>query len=516
MKNRALQKKKLKKKMSSKTAAGRSTGKPESSKPKSAARSAKSGAGSNKSNHKKPTPTRTPSADTDTEDVTNFASAMRWLYHHTDFERQRVVHYNAKTFSLDRMRKLLATIGDPHNELKVVHVAGTKGKGSTCAMLASMLQACGYATGLYTSPHLIDLRERISINGQMISHSDLVDLFKLIINKAGDLAEEATFFEIMTAAALRYFADQAVDIVVLETGLGGRLDSTNVCKPLVCGLTHISLDHMNILGRDVATIAGEKAGIIKKGVPVISVEQDSAVSRVFEETAQQVGAPLEFTGRQIDFSFRFEANKELGPHTRVSVITPTSRWEHLPVPMKGEHQAHNCALALAMLDKLKAHGFTFPDDKVIAGLAATYLPGRMELVWSEPRVIVDGAHNGASIQALVRSLGAHIQYDSLIMIFGCGSDKDVNGMLKQVGLGADKVIFTKTKNNPRAVEPEDLSARFNELAGKMAQPAATLEDALKLAARAVTRDDLIVISGSFYLVGEAKKYFAELANRKKR
>ncbi|NJL30475.1 MAG: bifunctional folylpolyglutamate synthase/dihydrofolate synthase [Phycisphaerales bacterium] len=394
-------------------------------------------------------------------------------------------------------------------------MAGTKGKGSTCAMLAGMMQACGYAVGLYMSPHLVGHARTHQYQGQMIAHSDLTDLFKLIIAKAGALAEEATFFEILTAAALRYFADQAVDLVVLETGLGGRLDSTNVCKPLVCGLTHISMDHMNVLGRDITSIAAEKAGIIKKGVPVISVEQESGVARVFEETAQQVGATLEFTGRQIDFSFRFEANKELGPHTRVSVITPTSRWEHVPVPMKGEHQAHNCALALAMLDKLKVHGFTFPDDKVIAGLAVTTLPGRMELVWSEPRIIVDGAHNGASIQALVRSLGAHIQYDSLIMIFGCGSDKDVNGMLKQVGLGADKVIFTKTKNNPRAMEPEDLASRFNELAGKMAQPAPNLEEALKLAARAVTREDLIVIAGSFYLVGEAKKHFSELSHRKK-
>ena len=449
-------------------------------------------------------------------EITNYASALRWLYNHTDFERQRIIHYNAKTFSLERMKKLLALLGDPQNALKCVHVAGTKGKGSTVAMLASMLHACGYATGLYMSPHLIDLCERVSINGQMISHGDLTDLFKLMIQKAGPLAEEATFFEIMTAAAFRYFADQAVDLVVLETGLGGRLDSTNVCKPLVCGLTHISMDHMNVLGKDITSIAAEKAGIMKKGVPVISVEQESAVARVFEETAQQVGAPLEFTGRQIDFSYRFEANKELGPHTRVSVITNTSRWEHLPVPMRGEHQAHNCALALSMLDKLKTHGFHFPDDKVIAGLAATTLPGRMELVWSEPRIIVDGAHNGASIQALVRSLGAHIQYDSLIMIFGCGQDKDVNGMLKQVGLGADKVIFTKSKNNPRAMEPEDLVTRFNELAGKMAQPAPSLEEALKLAARAVTRDDLIVISGSFYLVGEAKKHFADLSQHKKR
>ncbi|MEX0775811.1 MAG: folylpolyglutamate synthase/dihydrofolate synthase family protein [Phycisphaeraceae bacterium] len=441
---------------------------------------------------------------------------MRWLHEHTDYERMRIVSYNSRTFSLDRMRRLLNLLGNPHEELKCVQVAGTKGKGSTCAMLASMLQACGYAVGLYTSPHLTDIRERIAINGQMINHADFTDLMKLIAAKSAALGEEASFFEILTAAALRYFADQAVDIVVLETGLGGRLDSTTVVTPLVCGMTHLSLDHTHILGRDLASIAREKAGIFKKNVPAISVEQESSVQRVFDEVAANSGTPLEYTGKQIDFSYRFEANRELGPHTRVSITTPTSRWEHLPVPLKGEHQALNCGLAMSMLDKLKAHGFHIPDDKVILGLAATHLPGRMEQVWHQPRIIVDGAHNGVSITALIRALGAHVQYDSLILIFGCAQDKDVNGMLKQVALGADKVIFTKARSNPRAMEPEELLARFNDLSGKMAQLAPTLEEAVRIASRAVSREDLIVVTGSFYLVGEAKKHFADLANQRKK
>ena len=439
--------------------------------------------------------------------ITNYQTALRWLYAHTDYERLRIVAYNNRTFSLDRMRKLLDLVGTPHEEIKCVQVAGTKGKGSTCTMLASMLQACGYTVGLYTSPHLIDLRERIMINGQMISHADLTDLLKTIAAAEEKLGENnpLTFFEILTAAALRYYADQAVDICVLETGLGGRLDSVTVCTPLVCGLTHISYDHMNILGRDLGAIAREKAGILKKGVPGVSVEQEAAVTRVFEEVAQQTGAPLEFTGKQIDFSYRFEANRELGPHTRVCLTTPTSRWEHLPVPLRGEHQAHNCGLALAMLDKLKAHGFICPEDRVIAGLAGTYIPGRMEQVWNEPRVIVDGAHNAASIHALIRSLGAHVAYDSLVVIFGCAQDKDINGMLKQLVLGADKVIFTRARTNPRAAEPEELLGKFNDLSGKMAQIAHTLEDALALANRAVSREDLIVITGSFYLVGRVQE-----------
>lgn len=448
--------------------------------------------------------------------INNYQTALRWLYNHVDYERMRIVPYNTRTFNLERMRKLLGHLGNPHQELKCVQVAGTKGKGSTCTMLASMLQACGYTVGLYTSPHLVDMRERIQINGQMISHADLTDLLKLLASLEDKFGEnQPSFFELMTAAALRYYADQAVDIVVLETGLGGRLDSTTIVTPLVCGLTQISLDHMNILGRELSAIAREKAGILKKNIPAVSVEQDPAVAKVFDDAAAAVGSPLEYTGKQIDFSYRFEANRELGPHTRVCLTTPTSRWEHLPVPLRGEHQALNCGLALAMLDKLKAHGFVIPEDKVITGLAATTMHGRMEQIWSEPRVMIDGAHNAASIQALIRALGAHIAYDSLVVIFGCGQDKDVNGMLKQLALGADKIIFTRARANPRASEPEELMAKFNDLSGKMAQIAPTLEDALRLAGRAVSREDLIVVTGSFYLAGEAKKHFLDQSAKRR-
>ena len=448
-------------------------------------------------------------------DITNYTTALRWLYDHVDHERMRLVRYNEQTFNLARMRRLLQALGNPHAELKCVQVAGTKGKGSTCAMLASMLQSCGYAVGLYTSPHLIDLRERITINAQMISYGDMADIFRQIAEVEQEALGEQppTFFEIMTAAAFKHFADQAVDVAVLETGLGGRLDCTTVCNPLATGITRISLDHTNILGAELAMIAREKAGIFKPGVAAISVEQDPEVGAALREVAEKVGAPLSFTGEQIDFSYRFEANRELGPHTRVCLTTETSRFEHLPVPLRGEHQAHNCGLALALLDQLKAHELAMPEEQVIAGLAATTLPGRMEQVWAQPRVIIDGAHNAASITALIRALGAHISYDSLVVVFGTGQDKDVPGMLRQLSLGADKVIFTRAKSNPRAVEPEELMTRFGEISGKMAQTASNLPDALKLAGRAVSREDLIVVCGSFYLAGEARKYFLDASQK---
>ena len=448
--------------------------------------------------------------------ITNYTSALKWLYDHNDHEQMRMVKYDSPTFNLDRMRRLLELLGDPHAQLKIVHVAGTKGKGSVCAMVASMLRGCGYTVGLYSSPHLIDLRERITINDHMVPYADCANLFKKIAKIEGEFNEAGkplTFFEIMTAAALLYFAEQAVDVAVLETGLGGRLDCTNVVTPLVSVITSLSLDHTHLLGKTLPEIAREKAGIFKPGVPALTIPQDKAAMETLKEVAEEVGTTLQVTGKDLDFSYRFESNRELGPHTRVCLTTDTSRFEHLPVPLKGEHQAPNCGVALAVLDKLKPHGFNVPENKVMVGLAATQLHGRMETVHERPRVIIDGAHNAASITALTRSLGAHVTYDSLVMIFGCGQDKDITGMLKQVALGADKIIFTKAKGNPRAEEADDLARRFADLSGKMVQTANSLDDALKLAGRAVSREDLIVVTGSFYLAGEARKYFIEKAKR---
>jgi dihydrofolate synthase/folylpolyglutamate synthase len=446
--------------------------------------------------------------------INTFTAAKAWLADRTDYEKQRVVRYDDKHFGLDRMRKLLDKLGNPQQQIKTVHVAGTKGKGSTCTMLASMLQGCGYTTGLYTSPHLIDIRERIALDGQIISQNDFADVVQRVAAAEAKLGFELTFFEAMTAAAFLYFAEQAVDIAVLETGLGGRLDATNVCEPLASAVTAISLDHTHILGESVEQIALEKAGIFKPGIPALTIEQPKPILEKLASVAEKAGTKLEVVGKDIDFSYRFESSRERGPHARVVLTTPRSKFEHFPVPLRGEHQAHNCGLALALLDRLKEHGFSFADELVMTGLEATTLPGRMEELWQQPRVIVDGAHNAASLTALIKSLGAHVQYDSLVMIFGCGQDKDVNGMLKQVGLGADKVIFTRAKSNARAMEPEDLIRRFAELSGKMAQTAPDLRAALKLAGSAVHRDDLILITGSFYLAGEARKLLLEAAKNR--
>ena len=408
------------------------------------------------------------------------------------------------------MRTLLRRLGNPHDKFKSVHVAGTKGKGSTCAMIASMLQAGGFKVGLYTSPHLVDIRERIQINGDMISQAEFGRLVRLAEPIVERMKPRPTYFDVLTAVAFRYFADEQVDIAVIETGLGGRLDSTNVIKPEVTAITSISKDHMAQLGTTVSKIAEEKAGIFKPGVPAISVQQDPEADVVLKRVAEKAGTTLDVTGQSIEFSFRFESSRLQGPHNRVCLTTPNSRFEHLAVPLLGEHQAINCGLALSVIDRLKSRGFNISDAKAMEGLAKTTLPGRMEMLSQTPRIVADGAHNAASLDAMLRAIGQHIPYDSMVIIFGCCADKDVPGMLERIAAGADKVIFTRV-NNIRSADANELAARYVEQYGKMAQVAPTLDDALAIANRAVTKEDLICITGSFYLVGEAKKLFATRA-----
>jgi len=439
-------------------------------------------------------------------DINGYNAAVRYLLERTDFERMRAVKYNDQTFKLERMQQLLAKLGDPHRQIRTVHVAGTNGKGSTVAMIASMLQACGYTVGVYTSPHLVELRERIVINGQAIDRAVFADLVKQAAKAAEKAGVDPTFFEVVTAVCFKYFAEQAVDIAVVEVGLGGRLDSTNVIRPEACVITSIDFDHTKLLGSTLEEIAREKAGIFKKDVPAFIFESEPSVQQAIVEVAEKCGAQLKIVNKDIDYSARFCVTEDLGPHTRVCLYSKTSRLEHLPVPLPGEHQASNCGLALAVIDQLKTVGFDCPEDKITAGLAATRVPGRMQLVWDRPRVLVDGAHNPAAVSALMRCVGAHVPYDSMICVFGCCSDKDVPGLIDKVNLGADKVIFTRAAGNPRSADPEDLQKLFHERSGKMSQVAKTLPEALEMATRAVSREDLVCVTGSFYLVGETLKH----------
>jgi dihydrofolate synthase/folylpolyglutamate synthase len=445
-----------------------------------------------------------------------YKEAIRYLFDKTDYEKQRNLRYNVTTFDLSRMKKLLSSLGNPHVKFPTVHIAGTKGKGSTATMLARMLESNGYKVGLYTSPHVVHLHERIVINSSMISESKMLDLLNRAYAPIEKLSRTSppTFFEIMTALAFMYFADEDVDIAIIETGLGGRLDSTNLIRPEVVGITSLSIDHQLQLGRTLKEIAGEKAGIFKSGVPIVTVQQDEEAMKVLKSRASSVKAPLSVTGDDIDFSYRFETSREYGPHTRICLTTPRCTFEHLRVPLHGRHQAINCGLALAMLDKLIAAGYEIDKEKAIDGLRRVSLSGRMEMICEDPRIMIDAAHNAASIKALIQAIGQNIPYDSMVMIFGCNEDKDIEGMLYQLQFGADKVIFTRS-NSPKAVLPEDLADIYTEICGKMCQTALGLIEAINLAKSAVGRGDLICITGSFYLIGQAKTHFSTQRDKSK-
>lgn len=442
--------------------------------------------------------------------------ALAALNARVNVERVRPSHLSPDVFKLDRMRALVERLDHPDRVTRFVHVAGSKGKGSVVEMLAASLTACGYAVGIFTSPHLIDVRERIRIADRWIDEADFIRLIDRVVRAASSLPRklgETTFFEIITATAMCYFAEQAVDLAVIEVGLGGRLDATNIITPEVCAITAIQLEHTAILGETLEEIAREKAGIFKPGVGAITIQQPPEVIEAIRQCARSVGAPLAVLGEDMDFSYRFESSPELGPHVRVCLSTIHSNYEHLAVPLRGHHQAANCGLVLGILDRLCERGFDAPETLVAKGLAATACNGRLEQVWDSPRIVIDGAHTPESIEALMKAIGAHIRYDSMVVIFACAADKNTRVMLQRLAIGADKVIFTRLEDSLRSADPHDLQKLYAEISPKMTQVVEVLKDAINMAHRAVGRDDLICVTGSFYVAGAAKALFQKARRR---
>ncbi|MFT3686979.1 MAG: Mur ligase family protein [Phycisphaerales bacterium] len=401
--------------------------------------------------------------------IDSMAAAMAYLDDRVNLERIAPGGPgNTKTeYRLDRMRALLTALGEPQQSVRMVHVAGTKGKGSTCWMVSAMLEGCGYTVGLFTSPHLVDVRERIMVNRKPVSEEDFVRLTRRAAAAAAEVEAAdaeggpATFFELLTAMGFLHYAEQAVDAAVIEVGLGGLLDCTNVITPEVAAVATVGRDHTQVLGDTVEEIAAQKCGIFKPGVPALIIDQDAAVMEVAKKTAEQVGASLTVVGKDIDFSFRIEhppagtaagGGRSAMPVARLSITTRRWELEHVPVPLAGEHQATNCALALAVVDALADRGFDVPVDKALAGLAGvrtTGYPGRFEVSGGNgsPRVLLDGAHNIDSVKALTKTIGQWLQYEALVVIFGCAADKEVGPMLRALSMAADKVIFTKAADN---------------------------------------------------------------------
>jgi dihydrofolate synthase/folylpolyglutamate synthase len=451
----------------------------------------------------------------------SYQERLDYLYSRLNYER-RGMPRAPRELRLSRMRRLMRRLGDPHESLRVIHVAGTKGKGSTAAMLASVLSASGVTTGMYCSPHLHGLEERFLIDGKPAAMAELVELVDIVREAVEQLEQEdprhhergSTFFEITTAMGLLHFARRKVGAVVLEVGVGGRLDSTNVIRPVVSVITSISLDHTRQLGNTLAAIATEKAGIFKRGRPAISGVAGGEEREAIREVARRHRTPL----RELGTDFFFEGFPPEAPLVKpttgsVSVRTWCTDWGRLRLPLLGSHQAHNAAVALAALDAVAEAEPTLAvtRDDVVRGFAATHWPARVEVVAERPWVVIDGAHNAASAQALAETLSTCFPQSDRTLIFGTTREKDLEGQLKALLPSFDKLIATRYVENPRSVEPETIAAAMLELGGKGVRITHDPAAALELARSLTSPQSLICVTGSLFLAAETRALVVPLA-----
>jgi dihydrofolate synthase / folylpolyglutamate synthase len=429
-----------------------------------------------------------------------YNQALDFLYSFVDYSLKKSSELAKADFNLNRMRDLMIRLGNPEQKYPILHVAGTKGKGSTSTLVASALTAAGFKTGLYTSPHLQDYVERIQIDGRQVSHVQLVHLVEQV-KPYVETVLKLTTFEITTAIAFLYFAQQNVDAAVIEVGLGGRLDATNVVAPRVSVITSLSYDHMAVLGNTLTLIAGEKAGIIKPGIPVVSSPQVDEARVVLEKVAAERGSPLTLVGRDIEFQQMEHsldgqtlaiADCRSSIETRKSVI--------LRIPLLGAHQVTNAATAYAAL---QASELNVSDEAIREGFAQVKWPCRFEIVRCEPPVILDSAHNRDSFEKLAQTLEDYFPGRPLILVFGSSEDKDMNGMLAALKARLRLVLATKA-GHPRAVEPEKIVETANRL-GVPCEAAAPVEAALARALELAAGGGEIVLSaGSMFVTAEVK------------
>ncbi|MBI4904097.1 MAG: bifunctional folylpolyglutamate synthase/dihydrofolate synthase [Acidobacteria bacterium] len=394
-------------------------------------------------------------------------------------------------FGLDTIARVLAELGHPEQACRVVHVAGTNGKGSTCAMIASVLREAGHRTGLYTSPHLVEPTERIQIDGERVTEADFARAFDVVHAAAerlvadGEIENHPTYFETVTAMAFVLFRERACDWVVLEVGLGGRLDATNVVMPELCVITPVDYDHEAWLGPSIEAIAAEKAGILKAGVPVVMAKQRADAEAVITACAEEVGARVLRAADAMPSSFVDEA------------YGSTLQWGALAVrcPFAGLHQVDNTVTALVALRELGV-----ADESMVRGIAAAQWPGRLERIREAPEVILDGAHNPAGVRALAAHIRRHYAARKVWLIYGTMRDKSVGEICEELFPLAAELILT-APDSPRALAPESLLA----IAGHpRARVAATLGEAWDVVVAEAAPGDVVFISGSLYLVGEAR------------
>ncbi len=418
---------------------------------------------------------------------------------------------------LDRMQALLDLLGRPHVGMPVIHIAGSKGKGSTAAMLAEVLHKAGYRTGLFTSPHLHQVEERIQVEGCPISQEDLTTHMERIQSAVLSLDAHhpkfagATFFEIITALGFLHFVHKNVDVAVLEVGLGGRFDATNVCQPILTLITSIGFDHVQQLGNTLAKIAFEKAGITKPGCPALSGACLPEPREVIEQICRERKAPL----RQLrsDFDYTYEPGQISGQNETlpcVQIRTERQIWPAMILKLFGEHQATNAALVVAAVEELRQQGWVISDNHVAQGLAQVHWPARFEVLNRQPLVIIDCAHNVASAQAFLDTLQTTvIPSAKRYLLFASSHDKDVPGMLRLLLPHFDHVFLTRYHNNPRFVPPEQLARIVEKTGSASFTVRASSQDTWQQVQALAGPDDLICITGSVFLAGEIRPYLMQ-------
>ena len=434
----------------------------------------------------------------------NYRESLDYLLSLSDIERSRDIVRDLPRFNLERVERLLELVGQPQDCFDSVHITGTKGKGSTAVMIDAVLQAAGHRVGLFSSPHLHSFLERISINGEPIDDQSLAAITSALrpsveaIHRSFPELGGLTTFEVTTAVALVYFARQKVDYAILEVGMGGRLDATNVVMPMAAAITSISLDHTRFLGDSLLEIAFEKAGIIKPGVPVVVAPQPPEVMSLIRETAVARGAGVIEVGRDVTWSGVATAGGQT-----ISVQGRLGNYEGLHLALLGEHQGINATVAVAVVETLREKGVVVGDDAIRQGLRSAWWPGRLETLALGPRVVVDGAHNVDSMRRLAAALRQCFSYDRLIVVIGASLDKDISGMIAEIALAASVLIATRS-SHPRSAETEKLA----DLAAKHVDhvyEASSVSAALSLARSLANENDLICATGSLFVVSEARE-----------
>ncbi len=393
---------------------------------------------------------------------------------------------------LERIQALLDAMGNPERKCKFVHVTGTNGKGSTCAMVASILRKAGYKTGLYTSPYLIRFNERIQINGEQISDADICELTEYVKPFAESIFERPTEFEMVTAIGFEYFARHKCDIVVCEVGMGGEFDATNVIPaPEAAVICNIGLDHTEVLGDTLEKIAGAKAGIIKPGCDAVLYRERPSVEAVFEERCKALNAPL----HKADFD-----SLHLLSHSLEGQVFDWERFHALRLPLLGEHQLHNAAVALTTARVLQKRGWKITDEQIREGIESVRWPGRFELMRKDPMFIIDGGHNPQCIEALVKNIRDYLPGRELTVLTGVLGDKDFHCMYRDVAQYAKKFI-TITPANARALTAEKLADYLRQF-GKPVTACDVVADGVRLAIEHAGKDGVVLCYGSLYMIGD--------------